>query len=168
MAETSQESTPTKKTARKKTGGRVYAEQRQITIDLFELTPAQAKKNKALNPKEDEPAWVHITHQHFGRNYDSEGTPMKACEPVLGHSHEMTFSQDEDGTPVAKVGQAIQWTLKGGKVLLLPIPGDDHTHEATYIKSQDVKPRVMSVEFAKHQAALTAKLATPEGIKEGQ
>ena len=107
--------------------------------DLFKLELSYMKKNVGTA---DRPRLENMEHVHHYHTYDSYGKPQEYCSSVGGHTHKMEIYTDEEGNLKAKCGPAIR---KFKKYTKEEVPfTDNHTHDAVYLDSHEVKKRVRS------------------------
>ena len=131
---------------------RVYKGEVEFDHDLFKLEVGMMKKNISI--ADDNPLYVGVEHCHFYHTYDSSGRKQEACAPIAGHTHEVEIFTDSSGNLMAKVGPAS--IRKGGKYI--PLKGDNHTHEAKYLRSERVKVRKVNAEATKAYDATMSKM----------
>jgi hypothetical protein len=122
---------------------RVFKGDHEIVSDLFKLDVAYFAKNISFDPKR--PKREDVEHCHFFRTFDSNGKKLNKSNAIGGHYHEVILSVDEDGNLVGKCSPPIR--NRGSDP---NYPGDDHTHEMIYRRSDQFKAR------RTNQEALTA------------
>jgi hypothetical protein len=108
----------------------------KIFIDLFKLEVGILMRDISWNKN---PNLVPIEHCHFFRTFDSNGKKMTQCSAVAGHTHDVTVSEK---------------MVKGEKLLVAtcgPAKSGDktHTHEVKYVRSEEIKKRILSDEAAR-------------------
>ena len=107
--------------------------------DLFRLELAQTKKN--ISYKEDSPLWEAVEHKHFFHSVDSDGKAQNKCVPSAGHYHYVNI-KEIDGELIAEVSKPYTMRIKKGKKIEVEYSNDKHTHDATYLLSEEVKRRI--------------------------
>lgn len=131
--------TPMEKKTTQTQTRRIYKGDMEIDHDLFKLEVSTARKNVSID---NTPLYAGVEHCHFFHTYDSNGRKQAACSPIAGHTHQMEVTADDDGNLVAKAGPAVKYA--GGK--FIPVSGDNHTHDTTYIASEKIQVRRVSAE----------------------
>lgn len=131
---------------------RVYKGDLEIDHDLFKLEVSTMRKNISIN--ETDPLYTGVEHCHFFHSYDSNGRKQDSCAPIAGHTHEVEMFVNADGDIDAKVGPAV--VKKGGKYV--PFANDNHTHDATYLRSEKIKIRTVNNEAVKAYDAHMSKM----------
>lgn len=130
----------------------VFKDHRSFRHDLFKLELATMKKN--VSWKVHEPMIENVEHVHFYHSHSSQGKPLKTCNSVGGHFHEVTIEIDQDGNVKATCSPPIQEKeiiLKHGvRKEIQPIKFfdeksqktivDDHVHAVTYLHSEQLSP----------------------------
>lgn len=132
---------------------RNFAKTKTLMHDLFKLKVAVCKKN--ISYQKDSLDMVKMEHVHFFHSIDSHGFPQKTCNPVAGHTHEITIKLDAKGEIERVVCGAskkqIEITRAKGviKKELVPISFgvnsqgetevDVHTHEIEYVRSEKIE-----------------------------
>lgn len=133
--------------------------ERTIFHDLFRLEEKEVLKDIGW----DAPKMEKFNHKHFFHTVDSDGKEQVYCTPSLGHTHEVKIvGQDESGEPIVEVGPAIVVIKKKGIKQAHAYRYDKHTHDATYLYSEELKVRKYNEEaLAKisqmkaHEAAMS-------------
>lgn len=105
---------------------RTFEKDRIIPSDLFRLEVASMRKNIGFDPKN--PIWEGVPHIHFFHTRCSDGRIQVECSAVGGHKHKMTASAPE------KSGEVAQYICGPAS--------DGHTHDVTYLQSEEVSARV--------------------------
>jgi len=117
-----------------------HAEGELLSIDniytrchSFKLLVAQMLRN--ISPFKNDPMIVTIEHCHFFHSFDSYGKEQKRTNAVGGHYHEIDISI-ENGKWVVKCSPPVseKWSEE-------VLQRDRHTHDAVYLKSEDIKLR---------------------------
>lgn len=141
---------------------RFFQGNEKIHSDTFKLEVAKVKKNISWN---DTPNFEDVEHTHFFVTYDSNGRKMVYSGPTAGHSHKMEYWVDADGNLKAKCGPPVRiiagkeypyYSAMGvksrqentGRVVKNDIQ-DMHTHEVTYLRSNEVEKRTINIEAEK-------------------
>lgn len=135
---------------------RIFKEDKIIYHDLFKLEVAKMRKNMMwykVPPDE----YVNIEHCHFYHTFDSSGKKQVYSTSVGGHFHEMEVIDQGEGMPPKIVGMSgpLKWAMvknEYGRKVKRAIPVnsvDNHTHEVTYLQSDEVKLRKMNTEAVK-------------------
>jgi len=139
--------------------GHVFKGNQSIRSELFKLEIGMVKKNHGT---ENSPLFLDHEHTHTFRTFDSSGRGQETATPIAGHFHEVkvTFG-DADNRSKIEVGPAVQYITKnvGGRQVrsVTPIAGDNHTHEWTYIATQQLQSRVYSDDYLKFQSKTEAR-----------
>lgn len=148
---------------------RVFKSQQNIMHDLYKLEVANAIKNVAWQPGVFSPEKVE--HCHFFHSVDKNGAPQKQCAQINGHFHELILvtPSTETEPAVYKCGPAKRWALvdeRGVKVkrAVAADHGDNHTHEVTYIASEEFKPVKLNSEAMKLIAQVEKQPESVPGI----
>lgn len=128
---------------------------RLVWHDLYTLEVAEPKRNISWNKNPD---WEKIPHKHFFHTVDSDGKKQKYSTAANGHVHEIVVKGvDEDGKPIVECGPAKVISRK--RVFNLDESKfEQHTHEVSYRKSEQVVLREYSKEFLKQQSAIEADM----------
>lgn len=149
---------------------RFYKGDVALDSDLFKLEVAFMQKNQSWT---DIPHYVPTEHVHFYRTVDSRGKKLFISNEVGGHFHEVTATHLIDGTPdlIVSTPKKHVWKKdKKGRMqkVTVDVVDDSHSHKSTYLRSQKVTTQEVSVEAAKFEAAVQAKMSppAPEGIFE--
>ena len=138
----------TKKT--KKEVKRRFNKDHKIMHDLYKLEVAKAIKNVAWAPGQVQLA--EVEHVHFFHSVDKNGAPQDKCVPISKHFHIM------EKVP----GSDLEYRCSGPKKFVLnkmpngqmkkvivDVPNDEHTHEVSYIRSDEFKRQKINAEAAK-------------------
>ena len=120
---------------------------KEIIVDEFRLENTVFQQNVQGLP--NKPRWTPKMHKHFFKTYDSNGAPKQHSCWVGGHRHEITVKV-VDGQFVAECGPPI-YRRSGNKAEVLA--NDNHTHEVTYLGSDQFKQRKMTADAAKFLGA---------------
>lgn len=149
--------------AAKKKTTRVFKAQQSIMHDLYKLEVASAIKNVAWQPGVFSPK--EVEHCHFFHSVDKNGAPQKHCAQINGHFHELILVSPAtaDAPAELKCGPAMKWVIArdGSKKAVPADYGDAHTHEVTYISSEEFKPAKLNSEAARFISQATK---TPEQV----
>lgn len=152
--------TPRRKTEKKdasKGFKRVLKGQETIYHDVFRLEVANLVRNESFN---DIPLLVEIPHSHRFHNVNSDGKPQDKCSPVAGHFHEMIIEENDEGEMRVICGPAKKFARnKRGKKIIVDVVThkddfdrpviDNHTHEVTYLQSEEIVRRVYKTDALK-------------------
>lgn len=135
--------------------------QGEFSHHLYKLEVTMMRRNISYNP--DKPIYEGAEHVHFYHSVNSDGVTQDSASPVGGHTHEVVFGTDENGKDFMKCGQP----SKKYKGKFYPVKDDNHTHEITYIDSEErvIKRRVYNPEVV---AAYNQKLnaGAPKSVNE--
>jgi hypothetical protein len=112
---------------------RTFEKDRLIASDLFRLEIASMRKNIGFDAKN--PIWEGVPHIHFFHTRCSDGRVQLECSAVGGHKHKMIALSSE------KSGEVTQYACG-------PAAGDNHTHDVTYIQSEEVSARIKNEKAA--------------------
>lgn len=121
--------------------------------DLFKLEVANAKKNVAWEPNTYQ--WENVEHCHFYHSVDKNGKAQEKCATINGHFH---FLIPDPKDPLKLTcSEPMQYVMalneRGQKVKkAVPVGSHDtHTHEVTYIQSEEFQQRKINPEYLKLQ-----------------
>ena len=157
---------------KKESAGRVFTGQKKIFHDLYKLSVAKMLKNMSWQPiPADE--YTPIEHCHFFHTVDSSGKTQIYSTSVGGHFHIMEIEDQGDGNP--PLVKCVSGPMKLARVkdphtlkyVKKPVPVNDvdsHTHEVTYLKSDEIALRKLSDEAAKVIGANANLTAKPAGL----
>ena len=154
MSKTTAKSTPKTK--------RVLKGETTIFHDLYRLEIGITKKNVSFTKhKILEP----VPHKHWYHNIDTDGKKQQYCCPTAGHFHEIITSKDADGNLVAECGPALKFQMvrdELGRQRRAAVECPDHekhTHEVTYMQSEELTKRVFNEEAVKVISAVQSREA---------
>lgn len=155
---------------------RVFHDQLSFVHDLFKAELSTMKKNVSFSA--GSPQIEEVEHVHFYHSHDSSGTPQKYTSAIGGHFHEIihTVIDKKTGETKASCGPALRHTYKKfkngkGKKVVDSIQyhneendtyiKDNHTHELTYMRSEEISSATKKARVASDQRLL--KTLMPEG-----
>lgn len=147
---------------------------RKILTDLFKLTVANVIKQVGIGEHpESHPTDFHsFEHTHPFRTYDKKGAKQTQCTPIAGHFHIVEWNEpthpDEPPT-IKSISKPMVMEKKKvrGKILMVPVEAndwDDHTHEAEYIRTDEIQFSTTNIEAAKVMAMEATKTAPVPGV----
>ena len=150
---------------------RVFGSTFGFKTDLFKLEVAECNMNKSWN---DKPSLEEVEHVHFFHTYDSDGRKMSRTNIVAGHFHVIESKDMGDDKPVKilsvsppmrEVKRKVRgvWTKVAEPVD--SVLEDEHTHEITYRRSEEVKARQISPAAVNIEAAEAQKTAPIPGVQ---
>lgn len=166
--------------AQNTTQKRVFGNKFGFKSDLFKLEVAECNINKSWN---DAPNLEEVEHVHFFHTYDSDGRKMEKSNIVANHFHVVEYENqtDKDGKiladlpvkiksvspPMREVKERIKgkWTK-----VIRPIKADledNHTHEITYRRSEEIVARQISAQAVNIEAQEANKTAPIQGVQVG-
>jgi len=168
MAEPKSRAKKTEADAKPEIKQRVFKHMDKVHHDLYKLEVAKMAKKIGLGSFEDmdDPAiWQWVEHCHFFHTVDSNGRLQFYSTQIGGHFHEMEIiPQGDDQPPILKcVSGPLVWgrVKRKGKFVkeAIPVSGDDHTHDITYLRSEVVERRVLN-----SAAALVETAGAPKSV----
>lgn len=142
---------------------RITKGEMKVIIDTFKLEVATFKKNIAPNGKGFKPMYIDFDHCHIFHTRTEKGKENIYCAPVGGHTHEVTIKV-VDGRFVGVTSPPIQnkgseeiapKTDYQGRII------DNHTHQVTYLKSDEHEIKANNPEAVKVFNALYSPNLTP-------
>lgn len=149
---------------------RIFGNKVSFKSDLFKLEVAECQMNKSWNEK---PNLEEVEHVHFFHTYDSSGRQMARTNSVAGHFHVVDWKAQGDDMPV-KINSVsgpmkeVKRKIKGiWSRVAEPVDSileDEHTHEITYRRSEDVVARQVSAAAVNIEAQEAQKLSPPPGV----
>lgn len=135
---------------------RTFKGNREVVHDLFRLEPAVYKNN--VSYKFYEPKIEEEDHKHYFHSIDKKGKPKQVSSKDIGHYHYITIKADENGNMVTECGPPMRKVVKrirgkektveeqifyGAETLEKALVEggvvDIHTHEVTYLDSEQIK-----------------------------
>lgn len=134
---------------------RVFSQEKKLVTDTFKLTVETMKKDIGVEGAPI-PRIENFEHSHIYRTYSSSGKFNKVCSAVGGHTHKVTVEEVDGqfkvtvGPAIGDNGQPISFG-KGKKII------DNHTHEAVYLRSDEVMLKRKDADVAKFTASQEAK-----------
>lgn len=144
---------------------RIYKGEQEVDHDLFVLEDATMQKDVSWDHSG---IYENVTHKHFFHTFDSNGKKHTYAVPIAGHTHEVEWSEDQDGNLTAKCGPAIR-VRKSKKYPMFPKDNNgnykchreaperaNHVHEVKYKRSERLKLRKFSDDAAQ---AMQGRLA---------
>lgn len=146
------------KTAPPANQSRVYNKQIEFDSDLYQLAET---KMQIRVPLTQPPEYKPTSHMHWFRTFDSDGRKQIRSQAVGGHFHMMEVIPQQNGPAIVNCGPAVKEIQnKYKKKVLVPFipevkepgaedPGDSHTHEVVYNRSQRLNMRTANAEAAK-------------------
>lgn len=127
---------------------RVMRGQEQVVLDMFKLKVSNFKKDIGSDKKH--PIWENVEHCHFFSTYDAMGKFQTKCPSIGGHTHECEpytdGETDENGDLILKLKVGPAKRTVNGRIV--GDFSDDHTHEGVYLRSNEVKKKVITDEAA--------------------
>ena len=140
---------------------RIFKGEGTVHHDLFRLENAQTQKNISFHKS---PIWEPIEHKHFFHTVDSDGKPQNRCSPTAGHFHYVEV-EEKDGELVATCSRPMKMAIVNGKREAVEYTNDNHTHDVTYLQSEEVKKRVYNEDalkfISKQKAETAARMKNP-------
>lgn len=135
----------------------------KVWVDTFKLEVAKFKKNIAPDGAGSRPNYIDFDHCHIFHTYNERGKPNTHCAAVGGHYHEV-YLKVVDGKFVGETSPPIQ--NRGSEEIAPKRDGqgrviDNHTHQVTYLKSDEQGVKQVSPEVAKLYDAIYAVDNTP-------
>lgn len=165
--------------AKPKTITRNFKKNNSVMHDLYKLQVAPMMKNMAMDAEdgvEVSPEFIKLEHCHIYHTVDSKGQPQTQCSPIGGHFHiiEVVTPGDGENPPVLKCSGPKKYVRDRitKKKRIVPYEKDyadhngrtftdDHTHEITYVSSEEFKPRQINMEATKFVAHIQSKEPAP-------
>ena len=153
---------------------RIFSKQTNLMHDLYKLGMARCKKyigfaedgHRSVDPARNPSDWVSVEHCHFFHTIDSRGREQNKCTPTNGHFHEMELVQEatETDPAVYRFGPAKKFVFDkmSNRKIIVDVPFDNHTHEAIYLRSEQLQPRNLSAEAAQKASQFIASTVPPE------
>lgn len=159
---------------------RVYKNEIQIKTDLFKLEVSKCNLNKAWN---DAVNLEEVEHVHFFHTYDSDGKLMGKRDPdgtilgrtnsVAGHFHVIEIEEQGANKPVKIISvsgpmREVKRRVRGKYVKVIePVDSileDNHTHDISYRRSENVRLREVVPEAVNLVAQEAQKTAPIPGV----
>lgn len=143
---------------------RAFRATNKVMHDLYKLDVAMMLKNIAIEGMEAD--YLKVEHCHFYHSVDAKGVPQSLCSPIGGHFHEITVvtPATETEPAVLKCGPAMKYVLDPRtkrKIMQAAEPGDMHTHEMSYVWSEEFKPKKINMEATRYVASVQAQEPAP-------
>ena len=152
---------------------RVFGNQFSFKSDLFKLEVAECMMNKSWN---DVPNLEAVEHVHFYHTFDSDGRNMARTNTVANHYHIIEYKEQGEDKPVKIISVSgpmrdVRKKIKGKWVKVSePVDStleDNHTHEITYRRSEEITARQISPSAVNIEAAEAQKTAPIQGVQIG-
>lgn len=153
---------------------RVYKDAKTIHHDLYKLEVGSFMKNLAVSGSDDLDL-VKVEHCHFFHTVNSEGKQQTNSSMIAGHFHIMKITPQKDGPPkVTCASGPMMFARKSTidakgkrkfKTVIVPINDyDNHTHKVTYLRSTEVKQRVINTEAVQVETHWGSHAAPPPEV----
>jgi len=148
----------------KKKPTRAFRGSSKVMHDLYKLDVAQMLKNVAIEGQDAD--FQKVEHCHFYHTVDSKGQAQTLCSPIGGHFHviEIVTPATAEDPAVLKCSGPLKYVLDPNtkrKKMQAYEDADTHTHDVTYISSEEFKPRKINMEAAQYVASVQAREPAP-------
>lgn len=124
---------------------RVFKTDKKIMHDLYKLEVAEFQKNIAMDG--EMPRYEPTAHCHYFHTVDKNGSPQTKCSPIASHFHIM--EKTEEGVYKCSGPKKMLLDPRTKKRFIADLPGDTHTHDTTYMGSEEFKRSKLNAEAVK-------------------